>query len=86
VEAEGSAAAIRTSAHVSPTRSFRRRVVHVHAVAVGRTHRAINPAVVTAVIELVEVPLSIPIAKIGPPFDGARVWRGIQGKERDESV
>ena len=68
-----------------PTQSFW-RIVHVYAVAVGRPHRGIKPSVVAPVIELVEVPLSIPIAKIGPPFDGRRVWRGIQGNESKESV
>src|SRR3954454_20839398 len=67
--------------------SFRWRVVDVHAVALYRPpHRAIKSGMVAPVIELVEVPLSIPIAEISPPFDRRCVWRGFQVNERKDSV
>jgi hypothetical protein len=41
---------------------------------------------IAPIIELIEMPLSIPIPEIGPPLDRRRVWCGIQVNEREESI
>ena len=45
----------------------------MHHMAVCSAHFRIKPAMVASVVELVEVPRSIPITKISPALDRGRI-------------